>query len=52
MDGWMTCDQRPFRQSFMSYQDDERMIKEGFVQWNPVYGYEEFVSSGAGTQEC
>ena len=32
---------------FQSYQDNERMIMKGCVQWNRVYGREDFASSGA-----
>ena len=38
MDGWMTCDFTSFSTVFQSYQDDERLIMKGCVQWNPVYG--------------
>ena len=37
-DGWMTYDFMSFSTAFQSYQDDERMIMKGCVQWNPVYG--------------
>ena len=38
MDGWMTCDFTSFSTVFQSYQDDERLIMKGCVQWSPVYG--------------
>ena len=38
LDGWMTCDFTSFSTVFQSYQDDERLIMKGCVQWNPVYG--------------
>ena len=31
---------------FQSYQDDERLIMKGCVQWSSVYGWEDFASSG------
>ena len=36
IDGCMTCDFTSFSTVFQSYQDDGRVIMEGFVQWNPV----------------
>ena len=45
MDGWMTCNFRTFSTLFQSYQDDGWMIMKGCVQWNPVYGREDFTSS-------
>ena len=41
MDGWMTCDFPSFSTVFQSYQDNERSIMKGCVQWSPVYGGEE-----------
>ena len=38
MDGWMTCDFTSFSTVFQPYQDDERLIMKGCVQWSPVYG--------------
>ena len=38
MDGCMTCDFTFFSTVLQSYQDDERLIMKGCVQWNPVYG--------------
>ena len=38
VDGWVTCDFTSFSIVFQSYQDDERLIMKGCVQWNPVYG--------------
>ena len=52
MDGWMTCDFTSFSTVFQSNQNDERLIMEGCVQWNPVYGYEEVASSEARTPDC
>ena len=45
MDGWMTCDFTSFFTVFQSYQDDVWMIMTGSVQWNSVYGWEDFTSS-------
>ena len=41
----MTCDFTSFSTIFQSYQDDVRMIMKGCVQWNSVYGWEDFTSS-------
>ena len=38
MDGWMTCNFTSFTVLLQSYQDDERLIMKGCVQWYPVYG--------------
>ena len=38
MDGWMICDFTSFSTVFQSYQDDERLIMKGCVQWSSVYG--------------
>ena len=38
MDGWMICDFLSFSTVFQSYQDDERLIMKGCVQWSSVYG--------------
>ena len=38
MDGWMTCDFTSFTTVFQSYQDDERLIMKGCVQWSYLYG--------------
>ena len=35
-DRWLAI-LRPFQQVFQLHHDDERMIREGCVQWNPVY---------------
>ena len=51
-DGWMTCDLTSFLTVFQSYQDDVRMIMKGCVQWNSVYGREDFTSSEDGTQSA
>ena len=34
MDRSMTCDFTSFSTVFQSYQDDERLIMKGSVQWN------------------
>ena len=36
-DGWMTCDVTSFSTVFQSYQDEERLIMKGRVQWNSVF---------------
>ena len=36
LDGWLTCDFASFSTVFQSYQDDERLIMKGCVQWNPI----------------
>ena len=51
LDGWMTCDFTSFSSVFQSYQDDGQMIMKGCVQWNPVYGWEDFASSGDRTRD-
>ena len=38
MDGRMTYDFTAFSTVFQTYQDDERLIMKGCVQWNSVYG--------------
>ena len=39
VNGWMeTCDFTSVLTVFQSYQDDDRLIMKGCVQWNPVYG--------------
>ena len=43
----MTCDFTSFSTVFQSYQDDGQMIKKGCVQWNLVYGREDFALRGA-----
>ena len=45
MDGWMTCGFTSFLTVFQSYPDDVWMIMKGCVQWNSVYGWEDFTSS-------
>ena len=45
MAGWMTYDFTSFLTVFQSYQDDVWMIMKGCVQWNSVYGWEDFSSS-------
>ena len=49
--GWMTCYFTSFSTVFQSYQDNEMLITKGCVQWNPVYGWEEFASSWARTRD-
>ena len=41
IDGWMTWD---FQQYFS--KDDGRLIMKGCVQWNSIYGCEDFALSG------
>ena len=51
-DGWM--DDLQFNDLFNSIsviQDYERLIRKGLVQWNPVYGCENFASSGRRTRD-
>ena len=50
MDGWMICNFMSFSTVFQSYQDDGQMRMKGCEQWNPVYGWEDFTSSGAKTR--
>ena len=50
-DGWMTCDFTSFPTVYQSYQDNGQMIMKGCVQWNRVYGWEDFASSGAQTED-
>ena len=45
MDGWMTCNFTSFLTVFQSYHFDVWMIMRGCVQWNSVYGWEDFTSS-------
>ena len=52
MDRWMICNFTSFSTVFQSYQDDGRMKMKGCVQWNPIYGYEDFASSEARTRGC
>ena len=47
MNGWSTCDFTPFLIVFQSYQDDVWMIMKGCAQWNSIYVWEDFTSSGA-----
>ena len=51
MDGWMICDFTSLSTVFKLYQDDGRMIMKACVQWNHVYGWEDFASSGARTRD-
>ena len=41
----MTCNFTSFLTVFQSYQDDVWMIMKGCVQWNSVYGWEDFTPS-------
>ena len=50
MDGWITFDFTSFITVFQLYQDDGRVIIKDCLQGNPVYGVEDFASSGAGTR--
>ena len=36
IDGWITCDFMSFSKVIQSYQDDERVLMKGCVQWTPV----------------
>ena len=38
MNGWITCDFMSVSTAFQSYQDDERLIMKGCLQWNPING--------------
>ena len=38
---WMTCDFTSFSTVFQLYQDNDRMIMTGCVQWNLVYGWKD-----------
>ena len=49
-DGWMICDFTSFSTVFKSYQEIGQMIMKSCVQWKPVYGWQDFASSGARTQ--
>ena len=35
-----------FSTVFQSYQDNGRLIMKGCAQWNSIYGWEDFASSG------
>ena len=52
MNGWMTCDFKSFLTVFQSYQDDVWMMMKGCVQWNSVYGWEDFTSREDRTQSA
>ena len=43
---WMTYDFSSFSTVFQSYQNDGRMIMEGYVQWNPVYSSQAGIELG------
>ena len=45
MDGWMIWDFTSFLAVFQSYQENVWMMMKGCVQWNSVYGWEDFTSS-------
>ena len=51
MDGCMTSDFTYFSTVFQSYQDNERMIMKGCMQWNLIWSRGDFVSSRARTWE-
>ena len=40
-----------FSTIFQSYHDNGKGIMEGCVQWNPIYGLEDFALSRAGTKD-
>ena len=44
MDGWMTWEFSSFATVLQSYQDNDRLIMKGCVQWSSVYGLEDFAS--------
>ena len=46
MNRWID-DLKSFSTVFQSYQDEEGLILKGCMQWNPVYGSEDFASSRA-----
>ena len=50
MDGWLAIF-TSFSTVFQSYQDDGLMIMKGCVQWNPIYGWAYFASSGARSRD-
>ena len=52
MDGRMICDFTSFSTVFQSYQDNERLIMKGCVQWSSVYGREDFASGGNRTRSA
>ena len=45
MNEWITCNFTSFSTVFQSYLDDGRLIMKGCVQWNSIYGWEDFASS-------
>ena len=48
----MTCDFTSFSTVFQSYQDNGRLIiMKGCLQWNSIYGREDFPSSGDQTRD-
>ena len=47
VENWLTCDFTVFQ----SYQNDERLIMKGCMQWNPVHGREDFASSEIRTRD-
>ena len=51
-DEWMTCDLASFSTVFQSYQNNGRLIMEGFVQGNSAYSREDFASSRDLTQSA
>ena len=47
----MTCDFTSFSIVFQLYQDEDRMIMEGCVQWNPFYGWKNSRLNRGSTEE-
>ena len=45
----MTCNFTSFPTELQSYQDDERVIMNDFMQWNPVFRLKSYLSA-AGTE--
>ena len=43
----MTRDFTSFSTVFQSYQDDERLIMKGSVQWSSVYGWEDPIGANS-----
>ena len=48
----VTCDFMSFSTVFQSYQYDGRLIMKCCMQWNSVYGQQDFVLSGDRTQSA
>ena len=47
MEGWLATST-----IFQPYQDDAWTIMKDCLQWNSIYGWEDFASSGARTRDC